>query len=665
MGGWRRTRVIIAIGWWFVYWVVVCTTTNNNNNKLISSSSYDSFVDALPYRDEILSLPLYHHRPLPSPQFSGYLNGTDGCDTAVNGPDCYIHYWFCLAENEKEKEEEVEEKDSSTSATNRYLNDYPVVLWLNGGPGSSSILGLLQELGPLLFNGTGDGFMENPYSWTKIPVNLLILESPMGVGYSYCSAQEMSPDGVCHNTDQSTASTARAAIVDFFVHKFPEFANNPFYMTGESYAGVYIPTLTYELLQYNRHAVAAAAAAAAEDNNHQDSIIIINLQGIAVGDPCTDNVAQQDSMDALWYSHKYGFVDDQIFDVLWNTCQVRVPTMLLRAGTVRIPQKKHRNNDRRHNGLYHDSVVRRRRRRRQSMYQKIVYQQQQLQTNGMRSWRSMTTGTTNNNNTAEYYDICDLAWKKFLFSSSNGLSQDWDELYVDDYSLYAFVNNDEDTAMQQYMNRADVREALHVTQTPHVTQWPYPDAGFDYTKEYNACNDDAVGTDAPSMIDFYVKIIPHLPSGTWIYNGNTDPCVSYEGTRTAVKRIGYDELDGGSYRPWFYNHTATSVEVLQEKAILFGPNLVLQNAGIQMGGEVTNYENGLCFLTIHGSGHMVPQFRPQAAFHFLSKFLHSELLSPYLPCNASLLNLTDSDFYDVMDAWTVAAKSAPYVIAGN
>ena len=562
-------------------------------------------AEALPLEDEIRSLPLWDG-PLPSPQFSGYLNGTDGCNTEINGPYCYIHYWFCLADD----------------GTSSYSNEYPVIVWLNGGPGSSSVLGLLQELGPLLINATGNGFMENPFSWTRIPANILILESPVGVGYSYCSAQEN--NGVCQNTDRYTASTSRAAIIDFFQEKFPEFISNPFFITGESYAGVYVPTLTYELLVYNRQA-------------SKSNETVINLQGIAVGDPCTDNDAQADSMDALWYGNKYGLVDDQIFDVLWNSCDVRIPTSL-RTGKVQIG----RFSDVKHSFL---------RNRKKNI-------QQELKTFALRQLSS-------SGNASVAGDVCNLAWKKFLFSSSNALSQGWDQLYVDDYSLYAFVNNDEDDAMQQYMNRQDVRQALHVTQTPNVKEWPYPQSGFDYTKEYNACNDDARNTDALSMIDFYRKLFPIpivLPAGVWIYNGDTDPCVSYEGTRTAVKRIGLREVDGGSYRPWFYNHTAVPFKILQEKTIMFGPNLVLQNAGIQLGGEIVQYELGLCFLTIHGSGHMVPQFRPQAAFHFISKFVHFQALSPLLPTNSSLLAFTDEEFDAAMEAWTIRAKSSPYVV---
>ena len=64
-----------------------------------------------------------------------------------------------------------------------------------------------------------------------------------------------------------------------------------FFITGESYAGVYVPTLAKELL----------------DNAKGQ----VNFKGLAVGDPCTDNTAQQDSMDMVWYGNKNGFVLDQ------------------------------------------------------------------------------------------------------------------------------------------------------------------------------------------------------------------------------------------------------------------------------------------------------------------------------------------------------------------
>ena len=76
------------------------------------------------------------------------------------------------------------------------------------------------------------------HTHTHTQVNLLILESPAGVGYSYCKAGLTG--GGCNNTDKSTAAAARAALQYFFAKKFPELKANKFFITGESYAGVYV-----------------------------------------------------------------------------------------------------------------------------------------------------------------------------------------------------------------------------------------------------------------------------------------------------------------------------------------------------------------------------------------------------------------------------------------
>jgi hypothetical protein len=150
----------------------------------------------------------------------------------------------------------------------------------------------------------------------------------------------------------------------------------------------------------------------------------------------------------------------------------------------------------------------------------------------------------NGDGVKEWTDDCTLAYRKFLMSSSRALSQGWTDLYIDDYSLFAPVSSLEDEHMNAYLNREDVKKALHVEETP-IDKWPFPKAGFDYTKEYNACNwQDEIRFPNVSMVDIYQDIVPKLEL-TWIYNGNTDPCVSYEGTREAVKQILQPEMDGG------------------------------------------------------------------------------------------------------------------------
>lgn len=554
--------------------------------RAVSETSDHAGLKSKAWIDDLVEeLPEYGKTP--TPHFSGYLDGSAGCDVETNGPECNIHYWLALAE-----------KDAPSA---------PVVLWLNGGPGSTSMIGFLQEEGPLLMNAKG-GLMDNPYGWTKY-VNLVAIEAPIGVGYSYCSRQAQGKP--CKNTDRYTASTSRAAMVDFFTNKFPEFAKNDFFIIGESYAGVYIPTLTKEIL----------------DNTD------INLKGIAVGDPCTDNKAQSDSMDSLWYGHKNGLVDDEIFDLLWNTCEARNPNLMTRGGVHHVAHELNRE-------LKGIENLKQRKIRARELFHEVAL----------------------GGNVEKMKDSpeCTMAYRKFILSSSGGLSQSWKDLFIDDYSLFAPVSSLEDEQMAAYMSRDDVKKALHVEEAP-TTTWPDTDLGFDYQKEYDACNwDEEIILEGVSMVDIYKEIVPKLDR-TWIYNGDTDPCVSYEGTREAVKQIQMDELDGGSYRPWFYNQTAASLEVLAEKAALFGPGLLAQDMGSQFGGEVTDYESGLKFVTFHGSGHMVPQFKPQASLHFLQKFIMGEELSPLMPHNETLSNMSDAAFGNALNSWTEKAMSPPFV----
>ena len=90
-------------------------------------------------------------------------------------------------------------------------------LWLNGGPGSSSLIGLLTELGQFQTNddslnttGTPKLFY-NPNSWNKV-ANVIFLESPKGVGFSYCTNHLN-----CINTDESTAEDAYDALVYIYI----------------------------------------------------------------------------------------------------------------------------------------------------------------------------------------------------------------------------------------------------------------------------------------------------------------------------------------------------------------------------------------------------------------------------------------------------------------
>ena len=179
--------------------------------------------------------------------YSGYLKA---------GPVKYFHYMLNVAD------EDPEEK--------------PLVLWLNGGPGCSSLDGWSVENGPMFLNTNGT-FRMNEYSWNKA-ANMLYIESPGGVGYSFINSS-LEEDNIIN--DDITAKDNLNALLSFF-KKFPEYQKKDFYISGESYSGVYIPTLSIEIINYNKNVP--------EDYK-------INLKGILVGNDLTD--MKYDYMPAL------------------------------------------------------------------------------------------------------------------------------------------------------------------------------------------------------------------------------------------------------------------------------------------------------------------------------------------------------------------------------
>ena len=523
---------------------------------------------AAPAADYVASFPGYGFTKFP--HYSGFLNAS----AAEDGT--YLHYWL-----------------ATYTASDKPWTKAPTVLWLNGGPGASSLLGMLQEQGPLIIDSSGK-LVENPYAWTDV-ANLIALESPAGVGYSYCAA--MASGGSCANTDVSTAKAAYAALVDFFT-KFPELQKNPFYITGESYAGVYCPTLAAEIVSGNMH-----------------SAVKIDLVGMAVGDPCTDTQAQKQSMDMLWYAHKNGLVQDNEYDFLVNKCGASMPSDRMAGEWVADKSAR---------------VV------------------------PSKPTRPKLLSTSAN---------CTAAMRRYLVASSKGISQSWDHAFINELSFYSpaaefrfDIPGTLNYHTAKWMMAADVKAALHVATAP-VKAWPGPAPGWKYTSSYDACNAAPPGT--KSMVDFYRELAPKLAGQIVVYNGDTDPCVSYEGTRNAIAQVGFDEVS--PYRAWFFNYTAADLKLLQRKDLLFGPSLSLQAGGSQYGGSIVNYEHGLAFATVHGSGHMVPTFRPRAALQMLTHVVHNTSFAPPVPADAALVKMSDSEFDDFLDKWVMTAKGGAYV----
>ncbi|CAD7957558.1 unnamed protein product [Amoebophrya sp. A120] len=137
----------------------------------------------------------------------------------------------------------------------------PLVLWLTGGPGCSSIMALLSENGPCGVDSDGKTLKPNPYSWNT-NANVIWVDQPAGTGFS-----EGDYD---HDTKEGVSADMYGFLTGFF-EQFPQYAASEFYITGESYAGHYIPAIGHYIFEENKKASKK-----------------INLKGLAIGNGLTD-----------------------------------------------------------------------------------------------------------------------------------------------------------------------------------------------------------------------------------------------------------------------------------------------------------------------------------------------------------------------------------------
>uniref|UniRef100_A0A7E4W707 Carboxypeptidase n=1 Tax=Panagrellus redivivus TaxID=6233 RepID=A0A7E4W707_PANRE len=453
---------------------------------------------AAPAEDLVVDLPGLNFKP-PFDHYSGYLNVSS---------TKYLHYWFTKAYKNPESA--------------------PVLLWLNGGPGCSSVGGLIEELGPFHVEDNGQTVYENPYSWNHVG-NVIFLESPAGVGFSYAS------DGDVTASDETAAEDNYQALLAFFKYKFPEFQGHDFYITGESYGGIYIPTL--------------AVKVAADKTNFPA------FKGVAIGNGIYSFPLNYNTMVPLFYYH--GLIRNKLYsDVVTNCCKgnsYNCDYYTLLDGETECADKINR----------------------------LLEQGGDLDPYNLYSTCYLDNGATSKRNFI----------RNALFRKSNlkGLKTQNKNIGAG-LPLCAQSNNTEG-----YLNRADVRKALHIpdsvghwTDCSNEVGWLYQITHTDVSKEFQTL----LGN---------IRILT--------YNGDVDTVCNFALNTEFVASLGLDLKDGSeNSAEWYYNNETPRVA-----------------------GFVTKYTKNLDFVTIRGSGHFVPQDKPREALQLIYNFIHKRDYSLPVP----------------------------------
>ncbi|CAI0444001.1 unnamed protein product [Linum tenue] len=177
-------------------------------------------------------------------------------------------------------------------------HDKPLLLWLNGGPGCSSIgYGEAEELGPFFPSKAQPELTFNRHSWNKA-ANLLFLESPVGVGFSYTNTST----DISQLGDTMAAKDAHTFLINWF-RRFPQLRSRDLYIAGESYAGHYVPQLAEAVFDGNKNV--------SKDDQ-------INFKGFIIGNALMDDGTDQKGM--VEYAWDHAVISDQVYDKVKHAC---------------------------------------------------------------------------------------------------------------------------------------------------------------------------------------------------------------------------------------------------------------------------------------------------------------------------------------------------------
>jgi hypothetical protein len=303
--------------------------------------------------------------------------------------------------------------------------------------------------------------MKNPYSWNR-NASLLAIEFAPGIGFSFCqnstlrNGTEFCPEkerfegscSPCLASDTSVATQNALVLETLFSKVFPEFKSRPFYISGESYAGTYVPTLAREIL------------------GNPNTYPSVNIKGLWVTDPCTYieiRTHTHTTQTLFSFTHLPGTSNKYQFGHLDLSVNFALDKDLISTETYEILTKCTKS-------------------------------------------RTPVGDRVRDTSTRE----CRMAWRMYDVATAGignavhpnaipGLP-----MYIDPLNALGpseFQGGD----IQSYLNSSRVRDALGVTHTmPYFME--IGNNGYDqYTIEYAACNDlaDEASHPLPSMVDVW------------------------------------------------------------------------------------------------------------------------------------------------------------------
>ncbi|KAI0079396.1 alpha/beta-hydrolase [Panus rudis PR-1116 ss-1] len=472
-----------------------------------------------------------------------------------------------------------EKENGSLTAGSGERSNEPWGIWLNGGPGSSSLAGLLLENGPIRI-GADYGASANNFSWSNL-ADYVWIDQPVGTGFSTVQDGAFVPD-----EDQMGADFW--GFVGNLVEVFPSLKTRPLFITGESYAGTYIPyiTKTYFGLKnppakLAKIAIGDGTVAASEVFNEMPTLSIIETYPQLIGyDPDVYNYFKEQTHLCgydlnLTYppSGKYPTLKTVNAGIAWGAEFVQDKRLLTKNGL-------------RSKFLSHLATV--------SSTEQEKSDTLKKRDEWIKEKRDLTGRA---NGTIDPWYGCFL-YEEMVEYALN-FSAPWnftggnifnEVLNFDVYVIPDALAPEAPQDPSVFLNNDVVRAAIHApTSKDWVESVRYPFGG-----------PGGQDPSAPPM-DFLDELATNASKANVsiiLYSGNDDSLVAHRGTEVTIQNTTFGGSQGFSRRP--------STAWTNDRGEFAG---------------VVHQERNWTFVLFNSAGHLVPATQPENAFIFLREFV--------------------------------------------
>ncbi|KIM79111.1 hypothetical protein PILCRDRAFT_823685 [Piloderma croceum F 1598] len=485
------------------------------------------------------------------------------------------------------------EHGSLTAAANERSND-PYLIWLNGGPGSSSMLGLFLENGPLHMN-QDYSIVPNNFSWNR-QVDSFWIDQPVGTGFSTAE----SVGGYVKDEDQMAEDFL--GFLSNLVQVFPSLATRPLYLTGESYAGQFIPYITKAIFSSPEPPV--------------------KLRKIAMGNAASGSFAAYEEVSAVTVLETYPQIIDFNTDVFnyfrtqEHLCKYDLnltypqngyfPTLIDPRQTVSADSPFFPSSASKAKTSFRRAITQQyaKRNSKTGLTARAIIKREEERQRWTRDLTNRPNGTLD-----PWYgcflweELTDYA-VNFTFPWTNGL--------FNPYFAPDALNPETLPDPGNFLNDNRVRRALHAPTSRNFTaQINYPfGSTYNFTPGSNVFGDPS-----PEAMLFFSELATNATKhgvSIIITSGNDDTLVAHRSSEVVIQNMTFQGIQGFTRKPstpWFGNDGSLAGIVHQERNVTYA-----------------------LFLR---AGHQIPMYQPANAATFLREFILGSNMTGLLVPNST------------------------------